>query len=169
MNSLLSEWEDHQVFVLEEKNQKAGHLKYLSENECLPILIYLKPLFPDCLLAREMAPMTTQLNAHHFPWSHCAWVAWQGPGQSHLILDYPVPQASFRTIHLNENLQRRIPFLVLVILGSWLHTPKAFRNIGALIVGDQGVCPLRRMFYISFWVEEKPTGQQGASVWPLIL
>lgn len=44
MNSLLSEWEAHQVFVLEEKNQKAGHLKYLSEIKCLPVLIYLKPL-----------------------------------------------------------------------------------------------------------------------------
>lgn len=68
MNSLLlSEWEAYWVFVLEEKNQKTGHLKCLSESKCLPILIYLKPLFPDCLLARDMAPMTAQLNAHRFP------------------------------------------------------------------------------------------------------
>lgn len=68
MNSLLlSEWEAHQVFVLEEKKQKTGHLKCLSESKCLPILVYLKPLFPDCLLARDMAPMTAQLNAHRFP------------------------------------------------------------------------------------------------------
>lgn len=46
--------------------KKTGHLKCLSESKCLPILIYLKPLFPDCLLARDMAPMTAQLNAHCF-------------------------------------------------------------------------------------------------------
>lgn len=119
----------HQIFVLEEKNQVAGHLKCLSEIKCLSMLIYLNLLFPELASCRGSVWLLWLYNLMLIVFSDPTMPKLLGQGlrQSLWILYYPVPQAGFRIIYLgNENCHT--PFLLLVVLESCGHTLEAYRN-----------------------------------------